>query len=123
MTETAKKGNGLGITGFILGILAVIFSFIPLMGWLTWILAILALVFGLIGCFGNKKSKGLAFVAILLAVTSICVIQFYTAPKVKKAAADIFKEVVKNVDEQKLNEAAESIGDAVEKAVEEAPAE
>ena len=44
MTETTKKGNGLGIAGFILGILALIVSFIPLMGWLMWILAILFII-------------------------------------------------------------------------------
>ena len=122
MEETAKKGNGLGIAGFVIGIVAVIFSFIPLMGWLTWILAILALIFGLIGCFGNKKSKGLAVVAVLLAIASVCVNRFYTAPKVANAASQIFKEVVENIDEQKVNEAVQDLQEAVKEA-EAAPAE
>ena len=123
MEQTAKKGHGLGIAGFVLGILAVVFSFIPLMGWLMWILAILALVFGLVGCFGNKKSKSIAFIAVILAIAAVCVNRFYTAPKVTKALKSGLEECLKNVDQEKVNEAVQEIGDAVKEAAEETPAE
>ena len=114
MAETTKKGNGLGIAGFVIGIIAVIFSFIPLMGWLTWILAILALIFGLIGCFGNKKSKGLALIAVILAVGAVCINRFYTAPKVANAAGELFKEVIKEASEKSDAAAADAIEEATE---------
>ncbi|MBR5074744.1 MAG: hypothetical protein IKX26_05900 [Bacteroidales bacterium] len=123
MTETTKKGNGLAVAGFILGILAVVFSFFLLTGWLTWILAVLALIFGLIGCFGNKKNKGLALIAVILAVGSVCIYQFRTIPKYKS----ILTEVATGLSEEKVNEALENLGDALkdaaQEATEEAPAE
>ncbi|MBO6222620.1 MAG: DUF308 domain-containing protein [Bacteroidales bacterium] len=122
MTETTKKGNGLAVAGFVLGILALVFSFFFLTGWLTWILAVLALIFGVIGCFGNRKNKGLAIIAAILAVASVCIYQFRTYPKYVNPdtieALNEFGEALKN----SANEATEEVTEAVENAAEETPA-
>ncbi len=99
-----------------MGILAAIFCWVPI---LNWIFAILAVVFGLIGCFGPKKLKGLAIIGVILAVAAICVYKFYYVPKYTNA----IKEVITGIDEQKINDAIEALGDAVEEAAEAAPAE
>ncbi len=116
MEQTAKKGNGLGVAGLVMGILGILFIWFPFLNWLGWIFAALALIFGLIGCFGNKKSKGIAIAAVVLAIAYFCIYYFYWAPKYK-ALGDAFKTEVVN----SLNE--ESTKEAVEKAIDEALAE
>ena len=84
MTETTKKGAGLAITGFVLGILALVFCWCPI---LNWILAILGVIFGLIGLFINRL-KGLALIGVIAAVAAICIWKFYYVPKIQNAAAE-----------------------------------
>jgi low affinity Fe/Cu permease len=119
MTETTKKGAGLAITGFILGILALVFCWCPI---LNWILAILGVIFGLIGLFINRL-KGLALIGVIAAVAAICIWKFYYVPKIQNAAGDPFKEVIENVDKEKVNEAIQEAAEAVQEAAEAAPAE
>ena len=116
MLLSAKKGNRFSLTDLFSGILGILFIWFPFLNWLGWIFAALALIFGLIGCFGNKKSKGIAIAAVVLAVAYFCIYYFYWAPKYK-ALGDAFKsEVVNSLTE-------ESAKEAVEKAIDEALAE
>ena len=72
----------------------------------------------------QEVGEGLAVVAVLLAIGAVCVNRFYTAPKVTNAIKTGLEEIIKNVDEQKVNEAVQEIGEAVKEAAEEAaPAE
>src|SRR3989338_4190007 len=57
--ETGKK-TGFAVAALVLGILSLLFGWIPFLG---WILIILALVFGILGI----KSKGMAIAGIVLA--------------------------------------------------------
>jgi len=57
--ETGKK-TGFAVAALVLGILSLLFGWIPFLG---WILIILALVFGILGI----KSKGMAVAGIVLA--------------------------------------------------------
>ncbi|MBP5692799.1 MAG: hypothetical protein J6W86_03700 [Bacteroidales bacterium] len=113
MTETTKKGAGLAITGFVLGILALVFCWCPI---LNWILAILGVIFGLIGLFINRL-KGLALIGVIAAVAAICIWKFYYVPKIQNAAAGFLKEAIENVDKDKVNEAVQELEDAVKEAV------
>lgn len=128
MEETAKKGNGLAVAGFVMGILGVLFLFIPLLNVVGWIFAALALIFGLIGCFGNKKNKGLGIAAVAMAVIFLLVYYLYWVPKynkVTKALGEFATEVVKEADQktqEAVEEAAAKIDEAAE-AVEEAAKE
>lgn len=55
--EKVKNANGLGITGFILGIIAFIIAFIPIVNVISFILALIGLVFSIIGiCMKGKKA-------------------------------------------------------------------
>ena len=107
MEETVKKGNGLGVAGFILGILAAIFCWCPI---LNWILAILAVVFGLIGCFGAKKLKGLAIAGVILGIAAICFYKFYIVPTAVGALTDALGG---SGLADSLNQAFEAIKDAI----------
>ncbi|MEU6131114.1 DUF4190 domain-containing protein [Saccharopolyspora sp. NPDC047091] len=63
--------NGLGTAGFVLGLLALLFSFIPIIGLIAWPLGILGLVFGVIGIIrarnGLANNQGMAITGTVLA--------------------------------------------------------
>ena len=67
--------NGLGTAGFVLGLLGVLFSLIPIVGVIAWPLVILGLVFGLIGWWrarsGAATNKGLAIAGAVLSVIGL----------------------------------------------------
>ena len=65
-------------TGLVLGIIAIVTSWIPLINWLSFILAITGLVFAVIGTIatvkGTKSGKGKAITSIVLNVLAIIVV-------------------------------------------------
>ena len=66
-----KKGNGLGIAGFVCGILSAIFGLIPLLFFITFPLAVLGMVFGAIGWArarsdAQRGGKGLSIAGLIL---------------------------------------------------------
>ncbi|WP_243793151.1 DUF4190 domain-containing protein [Saccharopolyspora gloriosae] len=67
---TAPK-NGIGTAGFVLGLLALLFSFIPLIGVIAWPLGILGLIFGVLGIIrarnGQATNQGMAITGTVLA--------------------------------------------------------
>ena len=63
-----KKGNGIGIAGFVLAIVALIFCWLPVINWILWILG---LVFSIIGMF--KKPKGLAIAGLVISLAAILI--------------------------------------------------
>ena len=68
-----KEGrSGLGIAGFVIGIIAIIFSFIPIVNNIAFFIGILAAVFGLIGAL-THKSKGLSIAGVVLGVLAIII--------------------------------------------------
>jgi hypothetical protein len=72
--------NGLGTAGFVLGLLGVLFSMIPVVGLVAWPMVILGLVFGLLGWRraqrGGATNKGLAIAGAVLSVIGlvICIV-------------------------------------------------
>ncbi|OUO87556.1 hypothetical protein B5F40_13550 [Gordonibacter sp. An230] len=59
--QERKDGNGLGIGGFVLALIALFVSWVPVLGWIIWILgAILSLV-GL-----RKQPRGLAIAGTII---------------------------------------------------------
>ncbi|MEJ7596560.1 MAG: DUF4190 domain-containing protein [Kofleriaceae bacterium] len=63
------QGNGLAVAGLVLGIVALVFFWIP---FLNWILAILAIIFGAVGnSKANKiggKGKGMAIAGLVMGI-------------------------------------------------------
>lgn len=70
--------SGLAIAGFVLGVVAILGSWIPILNNLAFPLAILALIFGVIGLVGvvrgKKSGKGLAIAAIVVSIIGIVVV-------------------------------------------------
>lgn len=82
--QSPKAKNGLGTTALVLGIIAVVFAFIPIVGMFFAIpLGILALIFGGIGVFrafrGKASNKGVAISGTTLAVVSFVVMGVMSA--------------------------------------------
>jgi len=65
--------NSLGKASFIVGLIALIMSFIPIIGFVSWLLAPLAILFGLIAL--RRPSRSLAIVGIITGAIAlfICV--------------------------------------------------
>lgn len=68
----------MAIAGFVLGIIALLTSFLPIINNLSFVLAILGLIFGIVGMVGiskgKKSGKGLAIAAIVICVVSGAVV-------------------------------------------------
>ena len=68
-----KEGrSGLGIAGFVIGIIAVAFSFVPIVNNAAFFIGILAAVFGLIGSV-THKNKGLSIAGLVLGVLAVII--------------------------------------------------
>lgn len=64
-----KKGNGMGVAGFVLALLGLIFCWVPILDWILWILG---LIFSIIGMF--KPKKGLAIAGLIISCLYLIVI-------------------------------------------------
>lgn len=75
-----KPSNGLGTSGFVLGLIGLIFSFIPVIGMIAWPLVILGIIFSAIGFSkankGRATNKGLAITGLVVSVIGlvICIV-------------------------------------------------
>jgi ABC-type multidrug transport system fused ATPase/permease subunit len=72
----AKPSNGLGIAAFVVGIVAVIGAWIPLLNIFSFILGLVALILGIIALVKGKKRnapKGLALAGVIIAGVAIIV--------------------------------------------------
>lgn len=67
------RGNGFGVTALVLGILAGVFSFIPVMGVAAFVLGPLAIVFGIVGATRKFARKGTAVAGLVLGLVSIVI--------------------------------------------------
>ena len=66
MESTAGRAtsNGMGTTAMVLGIIAVVLAFIPVLGLISWLLAPLAVIFGVIGVSRRDAPRGQAIAGI-----------------------------------------------------------
>lgn len=64
-----KKKNGIGVAGFVLALIGLIFCWIPVLNWILWILGV---IFSFIGVF--KKPRGLAITGLILSFIGIIII-------------------------------------------------
>jgi hypothetical protein len=116
-TTPSTKGKGLGIAGMVIGIIALIWSVIPLVGAAAWWLAVLGLVLSAVGFFmangGGNPKKGMMITGIVLGVAATAM-SFYRVYQVKQAM-DAFQEM--GVDFAKeLKESMDSIKTEVQEA-------
>ncbi|MBN9746720.1 MULTISPECIES: DUF4190 domain-containing protein [Amycolatopsis] len=84
----AQPKNGLGTAGFVLGLIGLIFSFVPVVGLVAWPLVILGIIFSALGFVrtrsGKATNKGLSIAGLVLSVIglAICIVWTVTAAKV-----------------------------------------
>lgn len=67
------KSNGFGTAALVLGIIAIVFSIIPVVGFIAFILGPLALIFGIIGITRKFTKKGTSITGIVLGALSIII--------------------------------------------------
>jgi hypothetical protein len=82
--QTAERpSNGLGTAGFVLGLIGLLFSFIPLIGVVAWPLVILGIIFSAIGISkaakGRATNKGLAIAGLVVSVVGLVVCVLWVA--------------------------------------------
>ena len=69
---TVQKGkNGLGIAGFILALIGLILSWIPVVNIFGIVLCGIGFLLSLIGLFLKNKKKGLAIVGLLFSIAGV----------------------------------------------------
>lgn len=78
MPPIPQSKSGMAIAGFVLGIIALLTSFSPIINNLSFFLAIFGLIFGIVGMVGiskgKKSGKGFAIAAIVICVVSGAVV-------------------------------------------------
>lgn len=94
--QTAQKpSNGLGLTGFIIGLIGLVISFIPLVGVVAWPLVILGIIFSSIGLSkavkGKATNKGIAITGLVLSLVGLLVVILWGAV-INKANDEITEE-------------------------------
>lgn len=93
---TKNRGDGLAVAGMVLGIIAIIFAFIPFVNFISYICGALALIFGIIEVI--KKSGGKAIAALVLGILSLVIAMFMNIA-VFNAAKDFVDDMKESVDE------------------------
>ena len=88
-----KKNTGLGIAGFVLSVVGIIFCFIPYINVISYIMGFLALIFGIISLTSKKSKNGLPIASIVLAI-----IAFLIASTMNSATTEALKETSENLD-------------------------
>lgn len=92
--------NGLGTAGFVLGLIGLLFSFLPIVGVVAWPMVILGLIFSLIGYgrgrSGGATNKGLALAGVILSVIGLVICVLWVAV-FNKAANDVVKQANETV--------------------------
>jgi hypothetical protein len=98
--HSAPPRNGLGTAGFVLGLIGLVFSLIPLVGVVAWPLVILGLIFSLIGLgrtrSGQANNKGITIAGVVLSVIGlvICIVWVVAT---SKAASDVNNQANRTV--------------------------
>ncbi|KAA2264767.1 DUF4190 domain-containing protein [Solihabitans fulvus] len=79
----AQPQNGLGTSGFVLGLLGAIFSWIPIIGVIAWPLSIVGAVLSAVGLSkankGQANNKGLAIAGLVLSIVGLVVCILWVA--------------------------------------------
>ena len=88
-----KKKSGFATAGLVLGIIAICFSFIPLVSYVSFVLGALAIIFSIVA-LAKKASKGMAIAGLIVAV--IAVFMAYSMHKGLEKAVDEVSNALDN---------------------------
>ena len=101
-----KKKSGFATAGLVLGIIAICFSFIPVVSYVSFVLGALAIIFSIVA-LAKKASKGMAIAGLIVAV--IAVFMAYNMHKGLEKAVD---EIGNALDNSKTETLEYNQGDA-----------
>lgn len=110
-----NNGKGLGIAGMILGILAIILSFIPCFGVWAIVLAVVGVILSAVSLSQAKKAnapKGMAIAGLICSILAIIIgsIWLFVIAKAVNEGGEMFKEVMeKSGAMDSLNKAMEQL--------------
>lgn len=98
-TPAGNNGKGLGIAGMILGILAIILSFIPCFGWWAIVLAVVGVILSAVSMTQAKKAnapKGMAIAGLICSILAIIIgsIWIFIIAKAVSEVGSSFKDVM-----------------------------
>ena len=88
MEEKKKGSSGFAIASLVLGILAIVNSFIPFLNVVSYIMGVLAVIFGIIGII-KKIGRGMAIAGLILGVIS-----FVVATSINVGTSKVINDVV-----------------------------
>ncbi len=69
IVNVPKRSNGMGVAGFVLALLGLIFCWVPILGWILWLFG---LIFSFIGVF--RAPRGLSIAGLCLSFVGIIVL-------------------------------------------------
>ena len=73
MGETQLQKNGLAVAGFVIALVGLIFSWIPLLNAFSFWLSVIGIVLAVVALFLKNRKKGLAIAGIILGAAGILV--------------------------------------------------
>ena len=116
--KNTNAGKGLGIAGFVLGIIALIISFIPCLGMWALIPGIIATIFSAIAISQATKAnaaRGLIIAALIISIisTSVAAWQLYLLQKTKTEIENSFNEAFG--DSSNFSEGMDKLGEDMDK--------
>ena len=83
--------SGLAVAGLVLGILGVIFAWVPFFTFIWWIIGILAVIFGIVamintkvGVPGAKRGHGMAISGLVLGIITLVIAAYIQVTVVSK---------------------------------------
>lgn len=93
---TSEKGKGLGVAGMVIGIVALVWSLIPILGAGAWWVALVGLILSAVGFFmakgaGNTK-RGMMITGIVLNIIALAIAIFWIY-SIAVSAAEIIQIV------------------------------
>ena len=68
--ENEKKGKGLAVASLVLGIVALVLCWIPIINFMSFVLGILALIFGIIAAVKNA-GRGLGIAGLIIGILAM----------------------------------------------------
>lgn len=101
-----KKKSGFATAGLVLGIIAICFSFIPVVSYVSFILGALAIIFSIVALV-KKASKGMAIAGLIVAIIAV-----YMAYSMHKGLETAVNEISNALDTSKSETLEYNQGDA-----------
>ncbi|UCG28930.1 MAG: hypothetical protein JSV24_06095 [Bacteroidales bacterium] len=124
--QKSTAGQGLGIAGLILGIIAFIFAFIPCFGWVALIPGFIAVALSIVALTQANKAngaKGLIIAALVVSIiaTSVAILQGFLFAGILSEGSHIKDRIERAIDDEigtDLEEVFEDVEQEMEKALE-----